>query len=49
MEDIEPWVRENDFRAIALETLDRMKLNAFRDKDRDHLRDMISLGLVDRS
>ena len=47
--DIEPWVRANDFRAIALETLVRMKLNAFRDKDRVHLRDMISLGMVDES
>jgi hypothetical protein len=47
--DIEPWVRANDFRAIALETLVRMKLNSFRDKDRVHLRDMISLGLVDES
>ena len=47
--DIEPWVRANDFRAIALETLVRMKLNAFRDKDRVHLRDMISLGLIDSS
>lgn len=45
--DIEPWVRANDFRAIALETLVRMKLNAFQDKDRVHLRDMISLGLID--
>lgn len=47
--DIEPWVRAKDFRAIALETLVRMKLNAFRDKDRVHLRDMISLGMVDES
>jgi hypothetical protein len=47
--DIEPWVRANDFRAIALESLVRMKLNAFRDKDRVHLRDMISLGLIDES
>ena len=47
--DIEPCVRANDFRAIALETLVRMKLNAFQDKDRVHLRDMISLGLVDSS
>ncbi len=45
--DIEPWVRANDFRAIALETLVRMKLNAFRDKDRVHLRDMISLSMID--
>jgi len=47
--DIEPWVRANDFCAVALETLVRMKLNAFRDKDRVHLRDMISLGLIDES
>ena len=33
----------------TLETLVRMKLNSFRDKDRVHLRDMISLGLVDES
>ncbi len=26
-----------------------MKLNAFRDKDRVHLRDMISLGMIDLS
>ncbi len=45
--DIEPCDRANDFRVVALETLVRMKLNAFRDKDRVHLRDMISLGMVD--
>jgi hypothetical protein len=47
--DIEPWVRTNELRAIALETLVRMKLYAYRDKDRVHLRDMISLGLIDQS
>jgi hypothetical protein len=47
--DIEPSVRANDFWTIALETLVRMKLNAFRDKDRVHLRDMISLGMIDSS
>ncbi len=47
--DIEPWVRANDFRAIALETLVRMKLNAFRRKDQVHLLDMISLGMIDES
>lgn len=44
--DIEPAVRANDFHTIPLETLVRMKLNAFRDKDRVHLRDMISLGMI---
>lgn len=47
--DIEPWVRANDFRAIALETLVRMKLNAFRRKDQVHLLDLISLGMIDES
>ena len=47
--DIEPVARANDFQTVQLETLVRMKLNAFRDKDRVHLRDMISLGLIDAS
>jgi hypothetical protein len=32
-----------------LETLVRMKLNAFRRKDQVHLLDLISLGMVDAS
>jgi hypothetical protein len=47
--DIEPWVRSDDLRTISLEALVRMKLNAFRDIDRVHLRDMISVGLIDES
>jgi hypothetical protein len=35
------------FRVIALEALVRIKLTAFRDKDRTHLRDLIDVGLVD--
>jgi hypothetical protein len=35
------------FRLISLEALVRMKLSAFRDKDRVHLRDLVSVGLVD--
>lgn len=38
-----------DFRLISLEALVRMKLNAFRDKDRVHLRDLASVGLIDAS
>ncbi len=45
--DIEPVTRADDFQTVALSTLVRMKLNAFRDKDRVHLRDMISLGMID--
>lgn len=47
--DIEPLARADDFQTVELETLVRMKLNAFRDKDRVHLRDMISLEMVDES
>jgi hypothetical protein len=48
-----PDVQENeagaDFRVVTLEALVRMKLAAFRDKDRTHLRDLIEVELVDRS
>jgi hypothetical protein len=37
------------FRLVSLEALVRMKLTAFRDKDRTHLRDLIGVGLVDGS
>jgi hypothetical protein len=37
------------FNLVPLESLVRMKLISFRDKDRMHLRDMISVGLVDES
>jgi hypothetical protein len=36
-----------DYRLISLEALVRMKLTAFRDKDRTHLRDLLDVGLVD--
>jgi hypothetical protein len=35
------------FRVIALDALVRIKLTAFRDKDRMHLRDLIDIGLLD--
>lgn len=38
-----------DFRILNLEALVRIKLTAFRDKDRTHLRDLIEVGLVDGS
>ena len=34
-----------DFRLVTLEALVRMKLSAFRDKDRVHLRDLLGVGL----
>ena len=35
------------FRVLSLEALVRIKLTAYRDKDRTHLRDLIDVGLVD--
>lgn len=35
------------FRVLSLEALVRIKLTAFRDRDRVHLRDLIDVGLVD--
>lgn len=35
------------FRLTSLEALARMKLTAFRDKDRVHLRDLVEVGLLD--
>jgi len=35
------------FRVLSLEALVRIKLTAFRDKDRTHLRDMIEVALID--
>lgn len=37
------------FQLVGLDALVRMKLTAFRDKDRTHLRDLLELGLVDES
>jgi hypothetical protein len=36
-----------EFRVLDLAALVRIKLTAFRDKDRTHLRDLIDVGLVD--
>lgn len=38
-----------DFRLIALPALVRMKLSAWRDKDRMHLRDLAAVGLLEKS
>ena len=36
------------FRLVTLDALVRMKLTAYRDKARTHLRDLIEVGLIDR-
>ncbi len=38
-----------EFRLVTLDALVRMKLNAYRDKDRVHLRDLSEVGLIDHS
>ena len=45
--DVDESVVGGAFRVLSLEALVRVKLTAFRDKDRTHLRDLIELGLVD--
>ena len=37
----------DDFRVLTLTALVQMKLTAFRDKDRTHLRDLLDVGLID--
>ena len=47
--DVSESVPADDYTIVTLEALVRMKLNSFRDKDRMHLRDFLSLGLIDAS
>jgi hypothetical protein len=50
---VNPDVTESEqadhYRVLSLDALARIKLTAFRDKDRVHLRDLIDVGLVDTS
>ena len=39
--------RGEGFRIFSLESLVRMKLTSFRDKDRMHIRDLLEVGLID--
>lgn len=45
--DVDDSEAADQYRILALEPLVRVKLTAFRDKDRTHLRDMIDVGLID--
>lgn len=47
--DVTSCEQDSKFRLMSLEGLVRMKLAAFRDKDRMHLRDMLDVGLIDGS
>ncbi|MEM1353594.1 MAG: nucleotidyltransferase family protein [Planctomycetota bacterium] len=44
---VERYTMVGDLRTIDLETLVRMKLNAYRLKDRVHVLDMLEVGLID--
>lgn len=46
---IDQYELMEDARTLPFERLVTMKLTSFRDKDRVHLRDMISVGLIDES
>lgn len=45
--EIDEYELIQDARTLPFERLVRMKLTSFRDKDRVHIRDMISIGLLD--
>lgn len=45
--DVSESEAADDYRILTLEALVRIKLTAFRDKDRTHLRDLLDVGLID--
>ena len=47
--NIEEFELMDEARTLPLEALVRMKLTSYRDKDRVHVRDMISIGIIDET
>ena len=47
--DVTESEKPDQFRIVRLHSLVTMKLLAFRDKDKTHLRDMLEIGLLDQS
>jgi hypothetical protein len=45
--DVSESEKPDVFRVVTLESLVRMKLTSFRDKDKTHVRDMLEIGLID--
>jgi hypothetical protein len=45
--DVDEAEQDAQFRVLSLQALVRIKLTAFHDKDRTHIRDMIEVGLID--
>ena len=46
---IDEYAMMEDARTLTLDALVRMKLTSYRDKDKVHVRDMISIGMIDES
>lgn len=47
--DVGQSEKAGNFRVLSLEPLVQIKLTAYRDKDRMHLRDLLDVGLIDQS
>jgi hypothetical protein len=47
--DVADSEHADDYRILSLRALVQIKLTAFRDKDRTHLRDLLDVGLIDAS
>jgi hypothetical protein len=47
--DVSDAAKPAGINVVKLESLVKMKLTSFRDKDRTHLRDMLDVGLIDSS
>ncbi|HKD37186.1 MAG TPA: hypothetical protein VKB78_10305, partial [Pirellulales bacterium] len=47
--DVAESEQAGSYRVLNLRALVQIKLTAFRDKDRTHLRDMLEVGLIDQS
>jgi hypothetical protein len=47
--DVSDTANPGGFPVVSLQSLVRMKLTSFRDKDKTHLRDMLEIGLIDES
>jgi hypothetical protein len=45
--EVSQFETTGEYRVLALQALVQIKLTAFRDKDRTHLRDLIDVGLID--
>lgn len=45
--DVTEIVEATSFKIVSLEALVQIKLTAYRDKDRTHLRDLLEVGLID--